>query len=90
MKLFFQHRQYISEAEEGLHWQTTVDVLGRQWSFLFTPAPAFLAAHQSWQAWTILMAGLSFTFMLTFYLLSRARHTARMLSTNVALQHEVN
>lgn len=81
--------QNLNHATEGLHWQTTVDVLGRQWSFLFTPAPAFLATHRSWQAWTILLAGLSFTFLLTFYLFATARHTSRMLSTNIALLHEV-
>lgn len=81
--------QNINDAEEGLHWQTTVDVLGRQWSFLFTPAPAFLETHRSWQAWTILIAGLSFTFLLTLYLFSKARHTAKMLITNITLLHEV-
>ena len=87
-EVFQPTAQDIKNAETGLHWKTTINVLGREWSFLFMPAPVFMETHRSWQAWTILIAGFSFTLLLTLYLFAKARHTARMASANIELLHE--
>lgn len=76
------------KAENGLHWRTTIKVLGREWSFLFTPAPAFMEGRSPWQAWASLVAGLFITTLLTLYLFTVARHANRLANTNVALLRE--
>ena len=81
--------QDISTAKTRLHWQTTIKVPGREWSFLFTPAPKFMEDHQSWQAWIAFASGLSITLLLSFYLFSKAQHTAKMARNNVELLHEI-
>ena len=78
----------VSKAEENLHWKSSIDISGRQWTALFTPAPAFRKENRSWHAWTILMAGLSFTFLLTLYLFAKMRYADRLASTNIELLHE--
>ncbi|MGH7369731.1 MAG: CHASE domain-containing protein, partial [Candidatus Methylomirabilaceae bacterium] len=61
----------------GLTWGDTFDVAGRHWSLQFRPAPEFLAAHGTWQAWGVLAGGLMFTSMLGAYLLIALGRTAR-------------
>lgn len=39
------------KGSTGLHWKTTFEVAGRQWSLLFVPTPQYLAAQRSWQPW---------------------------------------
>jgi len=77
-------------AEKSLHWRTTVDILGRQWSFLFAPSPAFLNAHKSWLALASLATGLIFTILLSVYLHSKARHTRKLAKTNDELRAALN
>lgn len=77
-------------AVNNLHWRTTIDVLGRQWSFLFTPSPAFLNKHKPWRAWVSLVVGLVITILLTLYLLSRAQHARQLAHTNEELRDALN
>ncbi len=62
----------------GLTWGMTFDLAGRQWLIQFRPAPEFLAAHGTWQAWGVLVAGLVVTTMLGAYLLIALGRTARV------------
>lgn len=78
------------KAENSLHWRTTVDILGRQWSFLFAPSPTFLNEHKSWQAWISLVAGLVITILVTLYLFSKARHVGKLANTNEELLNALN
>ena len=73
------------KAQNDLHWQTTIDILGRQWSFLFAPSPAFLNKHKSWQAWISLAAGLVITLLLTLYLFSTSRYARKLANINEEL-----
>jgi len=71
----------------GLTWGMTFDLAGRQWSLRFHPAPEFLAAHGTWQAWGILVAGLVVTAMLGGYLLvalGRAVRVERLVKERTA------
>lgn len=79
-----------AQAEKGIHLQTTIDILGRKWSFLFTPAPAFHKTHQLWQSWITLATGLSFTLLLTLFFLSKSRHLARLSATNRELHKQIS
>ncbi len=81
--------QDLKKAENSLHWQTTVNMMGRDWSFLFIPAPAFFEKHRAWFPWSVLVAGLSFMVLLTLFQFTRTRHTARMTSTHVELLREI-
>ncbi len=77
------------EVEKGLHLETSIDVQGRKWSFLFTPAPEFLTEYGHWQAWTALLVGISFSVMLSLYLRSETRHANRMTNLNLELIYQM-
>jgi diguanylate cyclase (GGDEF)-like protein/PAS domain S-box-containing protein len=77
------------KAEQGFHLKTSMDMLNRKWSFLFTPAPKFLEEHKPWRAWAALLFGASFTAMLSFYLFSETRHANRMTNMNLELLYQI-
>jgi CHASE1-domain containing sensor protein len=56
----------------GLHWETTFNVAGRQWSMLFHPILEARHTHAS-QAWSVLVGGLLFTFVCAGFLLRKWR-----------------
>lgn len=79
-----------TQATAGLHVESTVEVMGRTWSFLFAPTPQFYAKHQYWQAyWT---AGLSLliTLLLSLNSLRKSRYLAQLANTNGALAKEID
>lgn len=80
----------VQAAGKGFHLQTTLDVAGRKWSFLFTPAPAFYKAHQLWQCWITLAAGLLFTVLLTLFFRSKIYHVARLATANRELHKQIS
>jgi len=88
-EIFKPAPQELEKLETGLHWRTTINVLGREWSFLFTPAPAFLAKYQSWTAWVLLLAGVLITFLLTLYFFTSTRYAAKMKSSHDRLYREI-
>jgi len=63
----------IVHVKSGLFWEATIDVLGRKWSFLFTPAPKFIENNRHWQSWVFLLVGLIITYLLilTLYIKSK-------------------
>ena len=77
--------EHLTDEEESksrgrLHWRTTLDLAGRQWSLLFHPTPEFLGSQRTWYGWGVLMVGLLFTAMLGTYLLIALSHTTNLES----------
>jgi len=67
-----------SEESARLQLRIPLDVPGRQWALLFSPTPAFLAAHSVVWAWVVLAGGFGATALLGLYLLGAVRHTTRV------------
>jgi len=88
-KVFTPTPENRTQAEKDHHLQTTIDVAGRKWSFLFTPAPAFYKAHPLWQCWITLVAGLLLTMLLMLFFLSKIRHVARLAAANRELNRQI-
>jgi PAS domain S-box-containing protein len=61
---------------ESMHRTVALDVGGRRWSVLCTPAPGFVASRQTWQPWGVLVGGLIVTGLLAAYFLASAGRTA--------------
>jgi CHASE1-domain containing sensor protein len=51
----------------GIHWETTFNVAGRQWSVLFHPLSEAWRAY-AWQAWGVLVGGLLLTLLCAGFL----------------------
>jgi len=60
--------------ENTLYVKSTVDVLGREWTFLFTPAPKFLENNKHWQSWVLLSVGIVITLLLAFLIFTRHKN----------------
>lgn len=80
--------QNQESLKQNLHWQATINVLGREWSLLFTPAPAFLMSHKVWQAWLILFSGLVISLLLSLYVFTKNLHVSKIARTNTRLETE--
>ena len=89
-EVFLPTQDDYIKASNNLHWKTTIDILGRKWTFLFAPSPRYINEHKTWQAYIYLMAGLIITILLTFYLFSKARSTKNLANTNEELLHALN
>jgi len=64
-------RRQSTQAEAmraGLHWETTFNVAGRQWSVLFHPIPG-ARNTSAWLAWSVLVGGVFFTLLCVGFLL---------------------
>lgn len=79
----------LKNDKTALQWQTTINVLGRDWLFVFTPGQEFFEEFRSWQVWALFLAGLLITVLLTFYLVTKNLHASRMASTYVELLSEI-
>ncbi len=60
----------IEDIRKGLHWAGTIDVLGRQWSMLFSPSSFFTQKYKSWNSFIFLIIGFLITILLVLYLIS--------------------
>jgi len=56
----------LEDVGNGLYWEATIDMLGRKWTFLFTPSPKFIENNRHWQSWVFLLVGLIITYLLLF------------------------
>ncbi|MGB5337710.1 MAG: EAL domain-containing protein [Gammaproteobacteria bacterium] len=77
------------KGHAGLHKHVVLTLPERQWSFLFTPAPAFYAAHGGHYATGVLIVGLLLTVLLGVYLTSMVR-SSRRTATFAARQARLN
>src|SRR5262249_8652785 len=57
------------EPPMRMHWDTTIDLVGRRWGLRFAPTLEYLAARQSLQPWAVLGGGLAFAGLLGAFLL---------------------
>jgi diguanylate cyclase (GGDEF)-like protein len=55
-----------------------IQIAGRRWSLQLFPSSKYLAAQRSWQAWSLLAAGLLFTGILGAFLLVVTERTVRV------------
>ncbi|MFC4763750.1 CHASE domain-containing protein [Dyella koreensis] len=67
-----------SEIKGGLEQSHTLDIAHRHWQLQLTLPAQYLTAHKSWQAWTLLAAGMLFTGLLGMFLLLIIGRTARL------------
>lgn len=75
------------EIGAGLHWATTFEVAGRRWRVLVEPLSRYVdAQRQRWQAWGMLVGGLTITAMLVAYLLTWLRRIAERERAEEALK----
>ena len=80
----------------GLEWRTSLDLLGKPWKLVFTPAPLFWSTHPVWRSWAVLGAGLLMSILLGTYSFRLSRQSIRAESlarnltrTNGNLEREI-
>ncbi|MCF6339371.1 MAG: CHASE domain-containing protein [Sulfurimonas sp.] len=74
--------------ENGMHWKKTKNILGREWSFLFTPAPMFFENNKTWNPMAYLITGLIITLLLMLYIFTKARDTAKLKDNYIRLMNQ--
>jgi signal transduction histidine kinase len=77
----------------GLSESREIDVGGRRWRLSFSLPEQYLVAHRSWEAWTLLAAGMLFTGLLGMFLLvivGRDARVARLVEQRTAQLQEAN
>lgn len=81
----------ISEKNDvgGLRYSTPIDVAGRTWRVDFYIPPDYLIAHKSWQAWSLLAAGLFMTALLGVFVMTVAGQAVRTEAVVVSRTHEL-
>lgn len=84
-------------AQTPYDWTTSVGMTGLSWSLVFTPTSAYLAAHNLWRWWAVLLIGLGLSFVLYFYLRAlegRARKIEELaiglVQSNESLEKEIS
>lgn len=66
------------EKQKGYNFELlrTINIAGKQWNISVKPDAAYLATHQSWAVWFVLVGGLLFTGILGIFLLIITGRTA--------------
>ncbi len=67
-------------SPEGLSKSVQIDVAGRLWRIDYHLSSDYLVAHRSWEAWTLLTAGLLFTALLGIFLILEVGRSAQIES----------
>lgn len=76
--VYSNYDQQEPAERQGLHLTRNLSVAGRDWRLDFETAPAYLVAHRSWAAWTLLAGGLLLAGFLGVTLLLVVGDTARI------------
>jgi signal transduction histidine kinase/CheY-like chemotaxis protein len=63
--------------ETKMHQHESIELADRKWSVYITPTPEFIAERQTLLPWIVLITGLVFSCMITFYILTIKRAAAR-------------
>jgi len=66
----------IAATGSELSHTVPIEVGGRKWAVVCTPAPKFLSEHRQWQSYQVLAICLFFTLWLVSYLIGNRRHAA--------------
>ncbi len=81
-RMTYSHNQELfytlSNQHAGLRHEVEVEMAGRSWMLVCTPAEEFLAANQDWYSWLVLAMGLFLTLALTTFVVSTRNRTARI------------
>lgn len=80
----------VSDPHRDRHSHMELKLPGKQWSIVYKPAPAFLAAHSQHAATGVLFSGLALTALLGFYLLSMQKESERTAILNDRLGNANN
>ncbi|MBT9596805.1 MAG: CHASE domain-containing protein [Vitreoscilla sp.] len=73
----------------GIHHELGLAVADRQWVLLMQPAWADLAPRPGWLQLAVLASGLTFTALLTGFMIARRRHDQLVLDNQQALESQV-
>ncbi len=76
-------------AQTGLHSRIALELPGRNWPLLFTPAPAFWQEHTHYVAWIALAGGLAITLLLVLRLRTSYKNQQAVLAAKNQLQSMV-
>ncbi|MBI2947288.1 MAG: PAS domain S-box protein [Verrucomicrobia bacterium] len=77
----------VLEPADGFQRAVPLEIANRRWEIHFSPTREYLLARRSWQAWSVLAAGLLFTGLLGAFLLvvtGRSLAFERLLATRTA------
>ena len=66
------------DASDTTILRAPLEMPGREWSLLISPAHGFLNAHASWESWGVLAGGLLVTALLVAYIVSVKKHAANV------------
>ena len=80
----------VSDPHHNRHLHLALKLPGKQWSIVYKPAPAFLAAHSQHAATGVLLSGLALTTLVGFYLFSVQRESERTAILNHRLANSNN
>ena len=70
--------RFVADRLKGMHYRTTIDVAGRQWSVLCSPAPGCALVRRAWHPWGMMAAVAVITGLLAAYFLLIIGRTARI------------
>ncbi len=70
---------------DGIHFRTELELPGRRWSILFSPAPGFANEHQTMWATLTLVIGLLFSGLLAVFLSNQRRNLVRLTNLSKEL-----
>lgn len=73
----------------GLQHTALMSVAGHQWELQFVPTLEYLAAHNTWQTWLVLAAGLLFTALVGAGLLILTGRTDELAAAIASFENEI-
>lgn len=91
-KLVYRNRGDVA-LTPGLTQSQELPVAGRRWRVDYSLSGEYLVAHRSWQAWSLLAAGMLFTGLLGMFLLvaiGRGSRVERLVDERTAQLREAN
>ena len=71
--------------ESTIHLKRTLNIHGREWSFLFTPTASFINNNKSWNPIMYLFTGLITTILFVLYMFNKAKDRTNLNSKNLQL-----
>ncbi len=84
-----ERKQLLPEMLGGIHHEVVLSVANRRWVLLMQPAWATLAPRPGWLQLAVLASGLTFTALLTGFMIARRRHDRLVRDTQEALESQV-
>lgn len=76
-------------SRETVHHTAMLEIAGRVWMLVATPAPEFIAAHADAHSWWVLISGLLVTGLVSGLLRHDSTRATRLAASNMRLANEV-